>query len=380
MDDLVQSGYIVVPTPLTNNERRAIAQQQFLSHFLESPEFLNPNPLDPTWKPVLGGFAACGNPSSFHHPILRKFRQQVLAHVLEIDLLPLNGRRLEKPYDRVTFRRVGQSPTAENAHRDEAPTAIDGDDVFGGWLNLDDHDQHFTCAPGSHTDVGNQNKGFAKITDPEELDNYYSRRITVSIPPGCMLVFYERIVHEVTRSVAERDLMRIHIGFRITDSTTPLFPNMATVIAEQGVPFIKSGQYPPVYPSAYTNFPRNFTTLTDWSIRTYQSSILYRHTVKSGLSKGDVYYRVPAKMQSLQSLGLPLHAPYDANEIALLSPQREWTLHTFESEEQMEHQSEHPSEHQVRIVAPSEDDWRSYMAAVEQVGSENARRPRPEFV
>ena len=73
--------------------------------------------------------------------------------------------------------------TTANAHRDEAPTAIDGDDVFGGWLNLDDYDQSFTCAPGSHTEVGNQNTGFANITDVAELDNYHARRITTSVPP-----------------------------------------------------------------------------------------------------------------------------------------------------------------------------------------------------
>lgn len=367
MNDLVCNGYVVVPTPLTNEEQRAIVQENFRAHFTESPEFLNPDPSDPTWKPVLGGFAACGNPSSFHHPFIRKLRQQILAHVLDIDLLPLKGRRLEKTFDRVTFRRAGQVPTAENAHRDEAPTALEGDDVFGGWLNLDDHDQRFTCAPGSHTEVGNQNTGFAKITDRAELDEYRLRRTTICIPPGCMLIFYERIVHEVTPSVAQRDMMRVHIGFRITNSVTPLFTNLGTVITEQGVPFIKSGQYPPVYPSAYSNFPRNFETLTNWSIRTFDSNILHRHTVKSGLLTGAVYYRVPSKMKSLHSLNLPLHAPYDANEIALLSPQREWTLHTFHGNGP------------VRIVAPSEDEWGAYMATVAQVGYGNALRPCPEI-
>ena len=68
------------------------------------------------------------------------------------------------------------------------------------------------------------------------------------------MLVYERIVHEVTRSVATRDLMRIHIGFRITDSVDPLFTNLDAIITEQGF-FYQIGTIPP-FIHAYSNFPR----------------------------------------------------------------------------------------------------------------------------
>mgnify|MGYP006128669105 CR=1 FL=1 len=65
---LMIKGYVVVPTPLVDNLLRQKEERGFYTHLMESPEFLHPDPQNPTWKPQLGGFAVMGNPSSFHHP------------------------------------------------------------------------------------------------------------------------------------------------------------------------------------------------------------------------------------------------------------------------------------------------------------------------
>ncbi|MDA9633400.1 hypothetical protein N9S81_00510, partial [bacterium] len=373
-DVLKKEGLVVVPTPLMNPNMRAETREAFKNHIFESPEFLNAAPDDPTWKPQLGGFAAMANPSAFHHPWVRKMREQMTAAVLETDAIPVEGRKLEVTFDRLLYRIPGETPTAESMHRDEAATALDGDTIFGGWVNFDDSAQYFSCCPRTHTDVGGQNTGFAKIPK-EEYQIFRDRGWTlVKIPPGACLIFYERLVHEVNANTADKLSMRMFLGWRVTDADQPLFGTKATMqwIDTQGVPKIKSGQDPPVWPSAYSNFPRNFQTLTDWSVRTYAPQCIFTQTVGgSGAFAGTQWRRVKAKMLSLREYGLPLHRLYDAAEVALVAtPSRTWELFTFDSPDS-------------RVVyrGVRREEWNAYGAALRArpVGA-RVRRPRPELV
>ena len=368
-------GLVVVPTPLTDQKLRTQAQQDFLTHLKESPEFNNPDTSDSSWKPVLGGFAALGNPSSFHHPWVRKMREQLTSAILETDALPIDGRKLENPFDRLIYRIVGETPSAESMHRDEAATALDGDTVFGGWVNLDDEPQYFSCCPRTHKDVGGKNKGFAKI-EKSEYEKFRSPSpdrpagwVVVEIPPGSALIFYERLVHEVNPTPAVRRMLRMALGWRVTDSEEPLFGAQTDEwVRSQAVPKIKSGQNPVVFPSAYYNFTRNFQTLTDWSKRTFVQECLYEHSVNGGPLSGSKWTRVKQKMDSLSGLGLRMHRSYDSDEVALLKPQREWNLYTFDSpDKRVEHK------------AVSQSDWEAYKVALASVSDPKlVRRPRPE--
>lgn len=370
-ETLERVGVVVISSPLVDPVIRAETRAGFKQHLRESPEFRDPNPDDPTWKPQLGGFAAMGNPSSFHHPFVRKLREMCTATVLDADVLPLHGRMLEKPFDRLMYRVAGEKPSAESMHRDEAKTAKDGDTVFGGWANLDDAPQSFSCAPYTHMEVGNQNHGFALIKSKEQQERYRPLFRRVTIPPGCILIFYERIVHEVVSKKATALSMRIMLGWRATNSNEPLFTNHVTLnwIHNQAVPRIKSGQKPCVYPSNYPNFPKNYKKLTEWSIRTYKC--LYTHTVGgSGEFAGTQWIRVQANMLSLRECGLPMHPPYDAHEIRLLMPQREWMLYAFDS----------PT---VRIGfrAVTIDAWNAYLhGKCSAPPDSTVLRPRPERV
>ena len=399
---LLRRGFVVVPTPLEDGDARRAERQAFFAHFAESPEFRPPGPaapdkpktIDPTWQPVMGGFAALGNPSSFHHPWVRQMREMVHAHLLETDVLPMEGHKyLEQCFDRLMFRQPGQTPSAESLHRDEAQTAHPNDVVFGGWINFDDSDQHFSCVPETHTEVSG-NRGFAKIDDPVEKAKYKERLERVKIPPGHILVFYERIVHEVLANTASQLTMRMFFGWRLTDETTPLFGGdaLGQWIEDQAVPKIKSGQNPAVWPSCYSNFSRNFQTLTDWSKRTWAPELLYTHTLANTAKSmpGSEWERVPAKLPSLEALGKLLggcvkHRQYSKAEVAILKPTNKWSLRTFDS----------PGE-RVEITAVSADSWRAYEAAREQVRAmrtiskkekrekrenmKKARRPRPERI
>ena len=373
---LKENGVVVIPTSLRHASTRAVTRQDFYQHIRESPEFLNPTPENPQWKPSLGGFAGMANPSSFHHPFARKLREQMVAEVLEADVLPLEGRPLEKVFDRFIFRNQGDKPSAESMHRDEAETAVDGDTIFGGWVNLDDHDQFFSCAPRTHTMVGGQNKGFAKIKSAREQAYFRNRFQRILIPPGHLLIFYERLVHEVLPIQAPRRMLRLMLGWRISDQTEPLFGERLTMdwVRRQGVPYLKSGQHTPILPQLYlVNW---WQKIGPWAERMFKAVCLTTNTIKSGKYEGSTY-RAPRmdslkdrSMLSLQEYGLPLHPAYDADEMRLLRPQREWKLYTFASPDA-----------RVKYVAPTPESWARYEAAKRMLSAPHfARRPKPEMV
>ena len=372
---LKRDGVVVIKTALANPDTRAATRAGFYQHIRESPEFLNPTPENPRWKPSLGGFAGMANPSSFHHPFARKLREQMVAEVLEADVLPLEGRPLEKVFDRFIFRNQGDKPSAESMHRDEAETAVDGDTIFGGWVNLDDHDQFFSCAPRTHTMVGGQNKGFAKITSATEQAYFRAMFQRIVIPPGHMIIFYERLVHEVLPIQAPRRMLRLMLGWRISDQTEPLFGERLTMdwVRRQGVPYLKSGQHTPILPQLYlSNWWRR---IEPWATRMFQPVCLTTHTISGGANAGTTYTlpRMDSmrdrSMLSLQEYGLQLHQAYDQHERRLLRPQREWMLYTFASPHA-----------RVKYVAPTPDSWALYEATQRMISHpDRARRPRPSI-
>lgn len=356
-DHLNIHGYVVFPTRLADDAERALARQDYWRIMDESPEFVKPPDgssfaAHPDWRPVLGGFAALGNPSSFHHEVVRNFREFMLYEVLEKDVLPAGGRKIEKCFDRIVLRRTGQTPTGESWHRDEAQFAMPGDDVFGGWLNINDRNQVFHCVPATHREVGGQNKGFAKLETAAEKAHYAPRRQVIQIPPGHMLCFYERLMHEVAPNMANDDTLRFHCGFRVTSHDEPLFGRRLTTewLRDQAVCKIKSGQNPEVFPTAYTNFPGSVTyhdgvawqhaaELPVWSKAVFNDICLEDKTIKVSETSlpihrawdGAKVRRVPARMRSLRYYGERagnvaawMHRDYEQHEFDICFPQASW--------------------------------------------------------
>jgi hypothetical protein len=375
--ELVRNGFVVIPTPLGHDAQKLTqVQDAFDQHFRESPELKNARPEDPTWKNVLGGFAALGNPSSFHHPFVRLMREMCEAAVLDNDALPLGGRRLEQCFDRMMRRIPGESTDVESWHRDEALNTNPGDDIFGGWINLDAQPQYFSCAPGTHNEASarDRNAGFAKITSPEEKAHYQGMANAnglVAIPPGHILIFYERLVHEVLKVTATYTMRRLFLGWRATSAREPLFGQQQTDawIQSQAPPKIKSGQKPAIYPTAYYNFPRNFQRLTDFCVSVFVPQCLYQHAVQSGAQAGTTWTRVERYMRGLADYaGLPMHPAYEPEERKILFPSRRVQLRTFDSPNQRV---------AYRLVSTSE--WRAHLVnpiAMDAQGNPT-RRPIP---
>jgi len=256
----------------------------------------------PEFKPgirgpyVLGGFAAYGNPSSFHCPLVKQLRKATFEKVMKSKIFqnyleqirPTThwNYRIEVLFDRMLHRYPGQKPSAETAHRDVTPSKylkeVDDDLLFGGWLNLTNHDQFFVCKPGSHLGIRNTyevsqaHQGFATLdTKSKEYQDYQKNKHVFTVPPGHLIIFPQYLIHEVLAKQSEHEQFRLFFGWRITKAMIPLFPNKEEIIDTLGVPFEPSGQLPPMYSanhgSVFKNKPFNWVgvggpngTLLEW--------------------------------------------------------------------------------------------------------------------
>ena len=338
---LETDGFVVIPTPVgINRGMLKQVQDAFDNHFHESPELIHPRPLDNDWYSVLGGFAAHGNPSSFHHPFVRKLREMCEAVVIDADALPLHGRNLEQCFDRLMRRPKGMSASAESWHRDESLNTLPSDDIYGGWINLDSEPQYFSCAPGTHLEEGarERNNGFSKIAEKSEKERYrviaYAHG-QVEIPPGFMLIFYERLVHEVISKKATHLMRRMFLGWRATLAVQPLFGSDVTHqwMDTQQPPLIKSGQTARMYSQLHANLHidkiKQFSE-TGW----YKPQCIRSFEVKGSADKwytNQIHPRIDNPMKSLVDYGLPLHKAYEHAEKMIMMPHSSISLYTFDS-------------------------------------------------
>ena len=219
------------------------------------------------------------------------------------------------------LRAPGRAAAAESWHRDVAAAAAAGDDVFGGWLNLDAVASEFVCCPGTHGDDAADAAGFAPLGDAKA---WAARSATVAVPPGHLLVFFETIAHRVaSRRAPPAGVVRLFAGWRLTASDAPLMGAgaLASVLADQAVPLLKSGQTPALYPVLYwTNHRRLLPPLA----MRFREELRVVRTLKRKRGDDRPEERVvcpPRHAASLRACGLPLYPAYDDDEVALLTPQ-----------------------------------------------------------
>lgn len=373
---LVRQGVTVIPL-LRNGEETAAFREAFQRAEADFPEYLR-TPEAAEWPYVMGGFGAYGNPSSFHNGYVRSLRI-ISAHTTvpffrhvaaELDAdNPIdrpgedaedgNGEWfLEHLFDRMSHRKAGTSIMAETAHRDLNPqTAVatgetvavtrrkSGQEVtvhvatfrpkardycFGGWLNLDnDRTQHFSCVLGSHADpiVMTRSHTESGFDTHEPLHGPVTR---IDVPPGHMVIFFQRIQHIVTPGKLSADSYRQHRCYRLLQSAearpAPLNGTQAwnACIEDMAVPRLPSGQVPPLYSSNHATFfllKGNKNDPVEWSARKLRPEMLEIKTVRSGKNAGQQVRIAPRYLRDLRAYGLLGHyPPYDDLERQLLRP------------------------------------------------------------
>ena len=269
-----------------------------------------------------GGFGALGLASSFHCPFVRHVRACVhgVAKAAIVGQYREHGvgipSRFEQDIDRLGVRSAGQKPTAESWHRDESAGAVPGDLVFGGWVNLSSHVESFSCVPG--TQRPGQNRGFAVIKDPAEKAAAKAARVLVDVPPGHLIMFLESLVHEVNAKAHDTDMLRLFMGWRLTNETRAMNQDeLLGALETQNVIRIKSGQVPELYPKLWqVNFPDKFA----WHVPKFIPAMQRQVVVQSGKRQGHAYTALVPTSHSLQELGA-MYPEYSSGEIQMLLPQ-----------------------------------------------------------
>jgi hypothetical protein len=359
---LNKNGYVVICAPwFTGKDVVARMRAEFEKEVLKFPEFkvrpkfadvrTFPGGLDrydetttPYLRYGLGGTSFLGAPSFQHNAFVRRLRDKVMhtlithlfrAYVRDILRDEKREYKLHQFLDRAMIRPAGDVALAESWHRDIAPGMSEDDLTFGGWINLDSVDQVFTCVRKTHkknlhtdepyTSRSRGKKGFAKI-DSIHTDAYENApgKIAVKIPPGCILVFQEDLVHKVTANPLNYTSVRQFFAWRLTKSNNmDLIPDAAknirhqltndafkTLLRAQAVIPLKSGQWPDMYSPSIGSYlkPRATKFVTE--------------NLVEGAMKPSPRTRVVHSLQDLLTAKkiTHMHAPYREHEITMLLP------------------------------------------------------------
>lgn len=314
---LIKHGYAVVMPVGDSIIDRAATRSSIDKEISEFREFSS----EASDRTPLGGFAAYGNPSSFHNPTVRKLRldaYNIISPALDrLAQKTGEGYNKEALIDRLLVRPPKRSPSAESWHRDESPAAADDDVVLGGWWNLDDKASQFSCIPRTHKAVSGHS-GFATIKDKAQIQQFNSSKYCINIPPGAILLFNEQLIHEVVATKRAYTSYRLFLGWRITRASTPLFgDSLATQLEEQAPITIKSGQEPPMWAKLHwTNWVDKLVAFS----ANFNDACREPLTIKSGKRAGEQFSIVHRSMKSLKQYGFPLYAPYTEAETAILKP------------------------------------------------------------
>ena len=305
MDPLINSGVVVLPLP------EHISSSFQLQTFLTEQKEFKISTIDTLF--VMGGFGALGNPSSFHHPEIRKLRLALFNYTKSVFAEHFRDHYIECLPDRFCIRNPGTSLSAESWHRDisnvhknERRGLID-DVICGGWVNLDtNHTQYFSCVPNTHTEH-TEDRGFAKI-NKEEAEQYKARRQRIAVPPNHMLIFNEKTIHEVCPTKQKSKSYRLFMKYRLTKSPDSLFPNNRQIAQDQGVFPLSLVQTPPMYGKLHA---------ANWKTRLEEFS---QNIHPEFLDTKSLYTRVQRFMPSLKETMLQLFPPYTEEELDILTP------------------------------------------------------------
>ncbi len=329
--ELCQRGVTVIPL-LIGTEHLVWYHVRIRSEMQAFPEFRS----ESLNNRVLGAFGALGNPASFHSPTVRELRRLVhgRAHELVRNLTRYEGTpiNMEQLFDRLSWRQP-QARFVESWHRDESESALAGDRIFGGWINLSRQMQQFVCFPGSHVDAKDDpGRGFAKIPKGEHacLD---SQARTIDVNPGEWIVFDQTIAHKVSDGARFyfEPAMRLYVGFRLTKSDRALHAEeMDRVFADQACPRLPSGQRPPLYSAMHASVHLKKTIR--WcadnvkdigpAFETKQKNANKKRK-RAGSEGGREMYKIARRfMPSLRDLGLPLYEEYNQAERSMYAPTR----------------------------------------------------------
>lgn len=294
---------------------------------------------DPNGRIQIGGFGAFGGASQVHQLLARSLRLHVVQCIRRYLRMGLKGEYyVANMLDRFSLRAEGTSTTAENWHRDTSMDYSGGlsmnDFILGGWVNLNSFldgpagSQFFTCVPGTQFEP-NPGCGF-KCLSKDAAAEYRTRSVRVEVPWGYALVFFETLVHCVTKAVTPFGLvnhgsLRCYLKTRLSRGLPANFPydEVARTIATQGNPRLNSKENGfPSYSSMHKMAHRESLTKFSENVHDQFRDVMREIGTGEPILDEDGNTRlgfVKRYTQSLSDAGL-MFEPYTEDDTNLLLP------------------------------------------------------------
>ena len=302
--ELKLNGVSVYPIP--NDLLQNFDIQKYLK---EQKEYID---IDDNTEFIISNFGAHGNPSSQHHPIAREFRLGMFHYIkraIENDD-EFSEKYLQCLPDR--FSQRFRKPSKEAWHKDVSIdySIFTNSKILGGWANLDETDQFFSCIVGSHLESA-PGEGFAALSkDNKKL--YNSRKTIVRIPPGHAISFDEKITHEIADVKITGISRRLYMKYHISSDSRSAFDVdiIQQAIQTQGVFQMNHWNSMPMYEKIHLVF---------WSDKLVEFSKNIKPVfLAKPNKKGNIY--VQRYMISLLEAGVGMFPEYREDEIAILFP------------------------------------------------------------
>lgn len=314
-NDLQVIGVITVP--IYSPGKRQQLHTQLLEEMKAFPEYKAPAGFESTSdRYQLGAFGAFSNPSAFHNSTVRKIRKKVRKKFKKIfrHIFGGEGWKWELLADRLGYRIKGDTLGGESWHRDISKMPFPEDFVLGGWTNLSDHDQFFSCVPGTQQLPENFDTGFAVIPKSEHKQHKENSE-KFRVPPGHYICFYSHMIHEVHPGKIKHNSLRLFSGFRFTKhDTQPLHRNLQQFL-DQAPISLGSGETPRMYARNHLSFHKQL-------VITFSENFKPQCTEEATGKDGVTYTRVHVVMKSLKDYNLTLYPPYTISELKMHFPRK----------------------------------------------------------
>lgn len=332
---LLEDGVVVIPFPTQ------IVDEFNVDEFMKGQvEFIG----NPKQK-VGGSFGAYGNPSSFHHPQIRKVRHALWLNAIETLKTVHPGQYVCCLPDRFGMRLEGTKPSAETWHRDVSipyDTLPKNVTVYGGWANLDRYfaprlerkkmitsTQHFSCVPKSHKNVDVTRGGFAKIAD-NQIGVLNAKKVLMDIPVYHAIMFNELLAHEIVAQTQTHDSYRLYCKFLVSPEPINVFGAIIPALLDSFGPLPyhiddkNVAQLSPMYPQLWrANHPKILDDFSKNVRPQFCETVQISKDAKNDEFRGKKVVWVKKFMPSLQEAGFgEAFIPYTEEHRALFSPIR----------------------------------------------------------
>ena len=146
----------------------------------------------------------------------------------------------------------------------------------------------------------------------------------MKFPLATSSYFLKYIVHEVIAAKQKKGVsIRLFTGWRTTASDVSVVENLDSLLEDQAVIPLKSGQFPPMYATLHWT---NWVSKIEEFSKCLNPKCVEAKIMGSGNRKGSAFSVVHRHMKSLKHYGFKRYPAYSARERSIHTPNKVWKV------------------------------------------------------